>query len=78
MPETASEIRFNKNIGLLLFAVYLAFYGGFVVLVAWDYRLMGREVIGGLNLAVIWGLGLIVGAFILAMVYMGLARGDRS
>lgn len=78
MAETAGEIRFNKNIGLVLFVFYLLFYAGFVGTVAWDYKLMGHQVFGGLNLAIVWGLGLIIGAFALALLYMALARGDRS
>lgn len=71
--STPSE-RFNRRLGLILFFIYLALYGAFVAIVAIDYRIMGRIVFSGLNLAIVYGMGLIVGAFLLALVYMGLAR----
>jgi len=68
----------NARLGLWLFALYFALYAGFVGLVAYDYRIMGRTVALGLNLAVVYGLGLIVAAFVLALVYAALARDDAE
>lgn len=62
------------GVGLRLFAVYLAFYAGFVGLNAFAPRLMARAPLGGLNLALAYGLGLIAGAVVLALLYMALCR----
>ena len=70
-PETVSR---NARVGLALFAVYLALYGGFMALNAFAPERMGRAPFGGINLAVMYGLVLIVGAFVLAVLYMFLVR----
>jgi uncharacterized membrane protein (DUF485 family) len=66
--------RHNRGIGILLFALYLVVYVGFVGLFAWDYKAGAKVVFGGLNVAIVYGMGLIVGAFVLAVVYMFWAR----
>jgi uncharacterized membrane protein (DUF485 family) len=70
-PETVSR---NARVGLALFAVYLVLYGGFMALNAFAPERMGSAPFGGVNLAVLYGLLLIVGAFVLAVVYMFLVR----
>jgi uncharacterized membrane protein (DUF485 family) len=64
----------NARIGLALFAVYLVLYAGFVALNAFFPKEMARAPFGGVNLAVLYGLSLIVGAFVLALLYMFLVR----
>jgi uncharacterized membrane protein (DUF485 family) len=54
--------------------VYLLLYGGFMVLNAFYPQQMRRPVFAGVNLAVTYGLVLIVGAFVLALLYMFLVR----
>jgi uncharacterized membrane protein (DUF485 family) len=71
-PETVSR---NARVGLVLFIVYLILYGGFMALNAFFPKQMGRPVFAGINLAVTYGLLLILGAFVLALVYMFLVRG---
>jgi uncharacterized membrane protein (DUF485 family) len=73
-PRDADAERHNARLGLALFAVYLAAYGAFVLLNAFWPELMDAVVVAGLNLAVVWGLGLIVGALALALVYAQLCR----
>ena len=68
----------NPRIGLILFAVYLALYGGFVYLSAFRAESMDSTPVAGLNLAVLYGFGLIVGALVLALLYGWLCREDRS
>jgi uncharacterized membrane protein (DUF485 family) len=70
-PETVSR---NARVGLWLFAIYLLLYGGFMALNAFYPDVMKRPALAGVNLAVIYGLVLIVGAFALAVVYMFLVR----
>jgi len=67
----------NSRNGLILFAVYLLFYGGFVFINAFDPTSMERTPIAGLNLAVLYGFGLIIGAVVLSAVY-GVLCGDAS
>jgi len=67
----------NSRNGLILFAVYLIFYGGFVFLNAFDPVSMERTPVAGLNLAVLYGFGLIFGAVLLSAIY-GLLCGDAS
>lgn len=59
----------NSRIGLVLFAVYLLLYGGFVFLNAFAADVMETTPIAGVNLAILYGFGLIVVALLLALVY---------
>jgi uncharacterized membrane protein (DUF485 family) len=70
----APTVARNARVGLWLFAVYVVLYGGFMALNAFFPGQMGRPVFAGINLAVTYGLLLIVGAFVLALVYMFLVR----
>jgi uncharacterized membrane protein (DUF485 family) len=60
--------------GLWLFALYLAAYGVFVGLNAFRPDAM-EATVAGVNLAIVYGLGLIAGAFVLALVYAAACRG---
>lgn len=73
MPADPHEPRSATRIGLTLFALYLAFYAGFVLLNAAAPDAMEATPIAGLNVAVLYGFGLIVAAFVLALVYGWLA-----
>ena len=70
-PETVSR---NARVGLGLFFVYLILYAGFMGLSAFFPQKMALSPFGGVNLAVLYGLLLIVAAFVLALVYMFLVR----
>jgi uncharacterized membrane protein (DUF485 family) len=63
----------NARRGLILFALYLAFYGTFVLLSAFGRSFM-EQIILGVNVAVWYGFGLIVGALLLAILYSWLCR----
>jgi uncharacterized membrane protein (DUF485 family) len=65
----------QSRYGLMLFAVYVIFYGLFVYLSAFRPDLMARRPWGGVNVAVMYGLGLIIAAIVLALIYMVIARG---
>ncbi|MFO1065817.1 MAG: DUF485 domain-containing protein [Pirellulales bacterium] len=64
-PSTKSEAR----LGLVLFAVYFVFYLAFVLTSAFNGQALELLLPGGLNLAIVWGFGLIVLALLLAAVY---------
>lgn len=52
-----------------MFVVYLAFYLGFVLINAFRPAWMEWVALAGLNLAIVYGFGLIVAALLLALVY---------
>ena len=68
-PELSS---LNARSGLWLFFVYLAFYAGFMVLATFVPQVMARPVLGGVNLAITYGMVLIGGALVVAAIYMAL------
>ena len=71
---SADAWEYNARVGLVLFFVYLALYGGFIWLSAFNREVMARPALFGVNLAIAYGFGLIVAAFALALVYMALCR----
>src|SRR3954470_24630589 len=74
----APTIARNARVGLWLFAVYVVLYGGFMVLSAFYPQRMAQPAVAGVNLAVTYGFVLILGAFVLALLYMFLVRGRAS
>jgi hypothetical protein len=59
----------NSRIGLVFFFIYLVFYFGFVFLNAFALDVMKTTPYVGIHLAVMYGFGLIVAAFVLALLY---------
>ena len=72
-----TSIGRNARYGLWLFGVYVLFYGGFVALSAFRPDLMGTR-LAGVNLAIVYGFGLIGAAFLLALIYMAMCRQGRK
>jgi len=68
--------RLYDRVGLGLFALYLVCYAGFVLIAAFRDDWMLATPLPGVNLAIVYGLGLIALAFVLAMIY-GLCRPAR-
>jgi uncharacterized membrane protein (DUF485 family) len=68
----------NTRRGLLLFTIYLVLYAGFLILNAFFPEAMDTLVLPDINLAVVYGLGLIVAAFVLALVYAWLCGRSPS
>jgi uncharacterized membrane protein (DUF485 family) len=64
----------NTRLGLIFFGIYLALYAGFMLLSAFAPSVMEITPIGGVNLAIIYGMGLIIAAFLLALLYARLCR----
>lgn len=60
---------FKRRLGVIMFAVYAVVYVGFVVINLVRPGLMGRLALGGQNLAVVYGFGLILFALLLALAY---------
>jgi len=64
----------SSRIGMMLFWIYVLLYAGFMVLVLFRPDLLSLRPFGGVNLAIAYGMGLIAGAFVLAIVYMAACR----
>lgn len=59
----------KSKLGVILFLVYTVIYTGFVVIGLTKPELLGVEIIGGQNLAIIYGFGLIVLAIVMGFIY---------
>jgi uncharacterized membrane protein (DUF485 family) len=70
-PATAAR---NARLGLWLFVLYLLLYSGFVGLNAFAPQWMETTPVAGINLAILYGMGLIIAALVLALVYGWLCR----
>jgi len=70
----------NARYGLVLFFIYLLFYGGFMAWNVYDSKSMSQPVAGlsGINMAVAYGFGLIAAALFLAAIYMFLCRASST
>jgi uncharacterized membrane protein (DUF485 family) len=66
----------SSRLGLALFWVYVFLYGSFMGLVLVRPDVLSWRPLGGVNLAIASGMGLIAAAFLLAVVYMA-ARAGR-
>ena len=73
-PEDMTLAARNARYGMVLFLIYLAVYGGFVALNGFWPEVTSRAALFGVNLAVMYGFGLIILAMILALVYCWLCR----
>jgi len=60
---------YKRRMGAWMFVLYALIYAGFVVINLVRPGAMEAIVFGGLNLAVVYGFGLIIFALLLALVY---------
>lgn len=74
--ETEDEITSARNakLGMKLFLLYLVFYAVYVGLAAFAQDKLRAAGILGLNVAVLYGFGLIIAALLLALVYAWVCR----
>lgn len=66
-----------SRLGLALFAAYTLLYLGFVFINAFSADTMETVVFAGLNLAIVYGFGLIIAAIVFAFIY-GFATKDTK
>jgi uncharacterized membrane protein (DUF485 family) len=59
----------KARVGVWFFFIYLTCYAGFVTIGVLNYEMLSREAFAGLNLAVLYGAGLIAFAVVLGVVY---------
>ena len=60
--------KYKTKFGLIMFAVYTVIYFIFIFICVLSPKSMGIDV-GSLNLAIVYGFGLIILAIVLALVY---------
>jgi uncharacterized membrane protein (DUF485 family) len=66
----------NASSGLWLFALYCLAYGVFMYLAAFRPNTLAMVTPLGPNLAIVYGFGLILGALVIALLYMLLCQGN--
>ncbi len=76
--ESSRASRKQARFGLALFIIYSLFYAGFVLVNAFAADWVEWVPFAGLNLAIIWGFGLIALALVLALVYGFLCKSDNG
>jgi len=59
----------KSKLGVILFFVYTLIYSGFVIIGLFKPELMGLKLLGGQNIAIIYGLGLIILAIVMGFIY---------
>lgn len=74
--ETPKPHRFPNasRLGLTLFFIYSIFYGVFMVWSAFAPMSLGEPLFQGVNTAIVYGMLLIVSAFVLALIYTWFSR----
>lgn len=70
-PEMGHDAAsaFKARLGLILFAIYGLVYAGFVAINTFSPSTMGQIALAGLNLAVVYGFGLIILAIVMGLIY---------
>lgn len=59
----------KAKLGVKMFLFYTLVYAGFVIIGLTKPELMGAELIGGQNIAIVYGFGLIILAIIMGFIY---------
>lgn len=67
--EKDESAALKSKVGLILFGVYALIYAGFVAINTLTPKAMGTRIIWGLNLSVVYGIGLIILAIIMGIAY---------
>lgn len=63
-----NAIKAKTKLGAIMFICYAIIYAGFIFINVTSPKLMQLD-IGGLNLAIVYGFGLIILALVLALIY---------
>lgn len=79
-PARRPEPLRVSRLGLVLFFAYVAMYAGFMGLVLASPETLSWRPVAGVNLAILSGLGLILAAIVLSVVFMlaGTAEDDHA
>ena len=68
----------KTSLGIKLFFVFASIYAGFVFINTLSPATMGIEIFAGLNLAVVYGFGLIILAIVMGVVYNHICTGYEN
>lgn len=68
-PGADPAFAYKRRLGAWMFTLYAVIYAGFVVVNLARPGLMEKTIVAGLNLAVVYGFGLIIFALVLALIY---------
>jgi uncharacterized membrane protein (DUF485 family) len=63
------SLMYKEKIGVFLFIIYCIIYFGFIIINTVAPKLMELKMFLGLNLAVVYGFGLIIIAIIMGLIY---------
>jgi len=64
-----NSIQAKTRLGVVLFIAYSLIYAGFVFIGTFYPQLLGFEFLAGLNLAFVYGMGLIILAGVMGLIY---------
>lgn len=64
-----NSIPMKTRLGVILFFVYFIVYAGFVLIGTLYPEMLGAPSVGGMNLAFVYGMGLIVLAAVMGLIY---------
>lgn len=67
--EEDHAVPYKTKLGVWMFLIYALVYAGFVIINITNPVLMEKPVLFGLNLAVVYGFGLIVLSLVMALIY---------
>lgn len=67
--EKDNSSDWKAKLGIKLFWLYAVIYAGFVGIAVYLPRIMKAPVLAGVNLAIVYGMGLIVLAIVLGVIY---------
>lgn len=73
-----NSIAKKTKLGVILFFAYLIIYSGFVFIGIAYPELMGLDITDGINLAFYYGMGLIVLAIIMGLIYNHICTGYEN
>ena len=72
-PVTTGEkdygVAYKTRLGVVMFIIYGVIYAGFIAINLYDVTITEITVLFGMNLAAVYGFGLIIAAFLLAVIY---------
>ena len=71
-PEKDNAIAYKTKLGIRMFFIYAFIYAGFVLINIIKPVLMEKVIFFGLNLAVVYGFGLIILSLVMALIYNSL------
>ncbi|MFP4381632.1 MAG: DUF485 domain-containing protein [Candidatus Sumerlaeia bacterium] len=76
--EVDNAMQYKTRLGVWMFIVYGLIYAAFVAINLTNPLLMEKKILFGMNLATVYGFGLIVVALIMALIYNALCGRQES